>query len=34
MVWMRTAALPYFRKLWGKIDKDVEKGDLNITVTN
>lgn len=26
-VWMRTAALPKFRKLYGKIHKDVKKGD-------
>lgn len=27
-VWMRPAALPQFRKLYGKIDSDFEKGDL------
>jgi len=26
IVWMRTAALPTFRKLYGKIDKDIEAG--------
>ncbi len=32
IVWMRVAALPTFRKLYGKIDKTLEKGDT-ITVT-
>ncbi|XP_068646905.1 ALA-interacting subunit 1-like [Aristolochia californica] len=27
IVWMRTAALPTFRKLYGKIDKDLEAGE-------
>ncbi|CAA7056747.1 unnamed protein product [Microthlaspi erraticum] len=27
IVWMRTAALPTFRKLYGKIDTDLEAGD-------
>ncbi|XP_002974651.2 ALA-interacting subunit 3 [Selaginella moellendorffii] len=31
IVWMRTAALPVFRKLWGKIERDLYAGDL-ITV--
>lgn len=26
MVWMRTAALPSFRKLWGRIEADVPAG--------
>jgi len=34
MVWMRTAALPTFRKLWGVIDYDFKSGDkLTIGVT-
>ncbi|TKY68553.1 ALA-interacting subunit [Spatholobus suberectus] len=28
IVWMRTAALPTFRKLYGKIEVDLEKGDV------
>ncbi|XP_057453290.1 ALA-interacting subunit 3-like [Lotus japonicus] len=28
IVWMRTAALPTFRKLYGKIEMDLEKGDV------
>lgn len=28
MVWMRTAALPSFRKLYAKITEDVKKGDV------
>jgi hypothetical protein len=28
IVWMRTAALPNFRKLYGKIEKKVEKGQV------
>jgi hypothetical protein len=32
-VWMRPAALPRFRKLYGKIDRDFEKGDyLSFTI--
>ena len=31
IVWMRTAALANFRKLWGKIDTDIEAGTV-ITV--
>ncbi|CAA7016258.1 unnamed protein product [Microthlaspi erraticum] len=31
IVWMRTAALPTFRKLYGKIERDLEQGDT-ITV--
>lgn len=27
VVWMRTAGLPYFRKLYGKIDTDISAGD-------
>ncbi|KAK3233828.1 hypothetical protein CYMTET_55902 [Cymbomonas tetramitiformis] len=35
IVWMRTATLPNFRKLWGKIDMDLEKGDkLTFVVSN
>jgi hypothetical protein len=32
IVWMRTAALPTFRKLYGRIHTDLKKGDT-ITVT-
>lgn len=28
MVWMRTSALPKFRKLYGRIDKNFKKGDV------
>jgi hypothetical protein len=31
IVWMRVAALPNFRKLWGKIETDLNQGDV-ITV--
>merc|ERR1712065_43427 len=31
IVWMRVAALPTFRKLYGRIEKDLKKGD-KITV--
>jgi LEM3 (ligand-effect modulator 3) family / CDC50 family len=27
-VWMRTAALPTFRKLWGKIEVDLKANDV------
>lgn len=32
MVWMRTAALPRFRKLWGIIDQPLQAGDV-VTAT-
>lgn len=35
IVWMRTAALPNFRKLWGKTDTGFKKGEVvNITIVN
>lgn len=34
MVWMRTAALPQFRKLWGRIETDLKAGTYLIQVTN
>ena len=32
VVWMRTAALPNFRKLWGVIDRDLDAGSV-VTVS-
>ncbi|KAL0363068.1 UNVERIFIED_CONTAM: ALA-interacting subunit [Sesamum calycinum] len=35
IVWMRTAALPTFRKLYGKIEVDLQAGDvINVTLQN
>lgn len=35
LVWMRTAALPSFRKLWGRIDYDIPKGSrLTVQIAN
>lgn len=34
MVWMRTAALPTFRKLWGRIENDLEEGRYVYTIQN
>ena len=34
MVWMRPAALSDFRKPWGKIERDLSKGDYIVTITN
>ncbi|GMH42768.1 hypothetical protein BSKO_10687 [Bryopsis sp. KO-2023] len=35
IVWMRTAAMPRFRKLWGKIDTNLPKGTmLKISIQN
>ena len=35
MVWMRTAALPTFRKLYGKIEVDLEEKEvINVTLIN
>lgn len=34
MVWMRTAALPYFRKLWGRILTKIEKGKYILEIND
>lgn len=35
IVWMRTAALPTFRKLYGKIEQDLEENQvINVTLGN
>ena len=34
MVWMRPAALPDFRKPWGKINQDLKKGNYILTIEN
>jgi hypothetical protein len=34
MVWMRPAALPDFRKLWGRIEKDLRKGNYTLIIQN
>lgn len=34
IVWMRTAGLPNFRKLWGKIEKDLTPGAYKVTISN
>lgn len=35
IVWMRTAALPNFRKLWGKIKQDLEVNQtISVTINN
>lgn len=31
---MRTAPLPTFRKLWGRIEEDVYKGNHSVTILN
>ena len=31
---MRPAALPDFRKPWGRIERDLTKGDYTVTITN
>mmetsp|Transcript_27417 Transcript_27417/g.49379 ORF Transcript_27417/g.49379 Transcript_27417/m.49379 type:complete len:264 (+) Transcript_27417:1111-1902(+) len=33
-VWMRTANLPWFIKLWGSIDEDLDEGKYSFIVTN
>ena len=32
--WVSTAGLPTFKKLWGKIEHDLDKGDYSITIEN
>lgn len=34
MVWMRPAGLPNFRKLWGRINEDLEAGTYTIIIKN
>lgn len=34
IVWMRTAGLPNFRKLWGRIEQDIEPGTYELTISN
>jgi hypothetical protein len=34
IVWMRTASSPKFRKLWGKIDNDINPGLVFVNITN
>jgi hypothetical protein len=34
IVWMRTAGLPNFRKLWGRIDDGLEPGNYKLEVSN
>ncbi|CAK82795.1 unnamed protein product (macronuclear) [Paramecium tetraurelia] len=32
IVWMRTAGLPTFRKLWGRIEQDIEEGEYTFRI--
>ena len=34
IVWMRTAGLPNFRKLWGRIENGLEKGTYQLEIDN
>lgn len=34
MVWMRISPLNKFRKIWGKIEKDLEEGEYIIEIEN
>ena len=34
IVWMRTAGLPNFRKLWGRIDEGLEAGSYELWIDN
>jgi hypothetical protein len=34
IVWMRTAGLPNFRKLWGRIESDVLPGNYQMDIVN
>lgn len=34
IVWMRTAGLPNFRKLWGIIDNDLQPGNYYLKIHN
>ena len=32
--WMRIAALPNFRKLWGRVEEGIAAGNYTVTITN
>jgi hypothetical protein len=34
IVWMRTAGLPSFRKLWGRIDAGLMPGSYSLQINN
>ena len=34
MVWMKTAGLPNFRKLWGKIEEDLQPQTYKVVIEN
>lgn len=34
MVWMRTSALPTFKKLYARIDDGLKKGDYKVVINN
>lgn len=34
IVWMRVAVMPDFRKLWGRIKKDLKKGNYTMVIKN
>ena len=34
IVWLRTAGLPSFRKLYAVIDQDLDKGEYTLTIQN
>lgn len=34
IVWMRTSGLPTFRKLWGRLDKNLQPGDYYLKIEN
>mmetsp|Transcript_12983 Transcript_12983/g.13112 ORF Transcript_12983/g.13112 Transcript_12983/m.13112 type:complete len:225 (-) Transcript_12983:41-715(-) len=34
IVWMNVAGLPYFRKLWGRIEEDLPEGKYKVVIVN
>lgn len=34
MVWMRTSGLPNFRKLWGRIESDLDSGNYTVRIND
>jgi len=34
IVWMRTAGLPNFRKLWGRVDDGLTAGEYSLSIIN
>lgn len=34
IVWMRASGLPNFKKMWGRIEQDLDAGEYTVVITN